>query len=79
MLSETFSVSSSRPALKVGVHLAREGEAPAEPCVPENVIPDSRLSRSFALPNLASATPSPNNDGPRVASASLTCPLCASA
>ncbi len=32
------------------IHVSREGEAPAEPQVRENVVPDSRLSRSFALP-----------------------------
>ena len=33
------------------------GEAPAEPGVPESVVPGSRLSRSFALPNWLAATP----------------------
>ena len=36
--------------LNLGVDASREGQAPAEPCVPDNVVPGSRLSRSFALP-----------------------------
>ena len=42
--------TSALSRLKVRVQIDWEGEAPAEPQVPDSVVPGSRLSRSFALP-----------------------------
>ena len=54
--------SSASSRLRFGVRLPREGEAPAEPLWRGNVVPGSRLSRSFALPSGHDSTPIPRLD-----------------